>query len=374
MSRSSPAVTVATPDPVESAEEAGLVYVDCSRPGITRRQRGKGFVYVKANGKRLTDADELFRIKSLVIPPAWTDVWICPNWHGHIQATGRDARGRLQYRYHEKWRQVRDESKYGRMIAFAKALPKIRSRVRRDLRKKALPREKVLAAVVKLLETTLIRVGNAEYAKDNRSFGLTTIHNHHAKVRGSKVHFEFRGKSGVEHAIEIEDPRLAKIVRACQDLPEQELFEYIDDDDGSRHDVTSTDVNAYLKEITGQEFTAKDFRTWFGTVLAAIALQEFDRFDSQAQAKRNVVAAIESVAKKLGNTKAVCRKCYIHPAVIDTYMEGQLVKSLKQRVEQKLRRSMHALPPEEAAVLALLEKRLAKDVQPRRRSRRWQSS
>ncbi|HSV15610.1 MAG TPA: hypothetical protein VLI90_15220, partial [Tepidisphaeraceae bacterium] len=350
----------ATSDPVESARDAGLVYVNRDGPGITRKRRGKSFEYFDADGKRITDPDELFRIRSLVVPPAWTYVWICPNWRGHIQAVGTDARGRTQYRYHPKWREVRDESKYERMIEFAKVLPKIRARVRRDLRKPGLSREKVLATVVKLLETTLIRVGNGEYAKNNKSYGLTTIRNKHVEVHGSKIHFEFRGKSGVEHAIDIDDPRLAKVVRACQDLPEQELFEYIDEADGSRHDITSSDVNAYLKQITGQDFTAKDFRTWAGTVLAAMALQEFERFDSQAQAKRNVVAAIESVAKKLGNTKAVCRKCYIHPAVIDTYMEGELARSLKRRVEQKLKRSLGALAPEEAAVLALLQQRLAK--------------
>ena len=352
-------VQSATPDPAASAQDAGLVYVDRDRPGITRRRHGKGFEYLGPNGKHITDGDELFRIRSLVIPPAWTDVWICPNWRGHIQAVGKDARGRTQYRYHEKWRQVRDESKYGRMLSFARALPKIRSRVRRDLRRPGLSREKVLATVVRLLETTLIRVGNDEYAKQNKSYGLTTIHNKHVDVRGSKIHFEFRGKSGVAHTIDIEDERLAKVIRKCQDLPEQELFEYVDDADGSRHDITSSDVNAYLKEITGQDFTAKDFRTWAGTVLAAMALREFERFDSQAQAKRNVVAAIESVAAKLGNTKAVCRKCYIHPAIIDAYMEGELARALKRRVEQRLKRSLHQLRPEEAAVLTLLKGRLA---------------
>jgi DNA topoisomerase-1 len=369
MSRASELTTAAAaPDPVESAQEAGLVYVDCNRPGITRKRRGGGFEYLGRDGKRITDADELFRIRSLVIPPAWTDVWICTSWRGHIQATGKDARGRTQYRYHPKWRTVRDESKYERMIAFGKALPKIRRRIRRDLRLPRLPREKVLAAVVKLLETTLIRVGNDEYAKENKSYGLTTIRNHHVQVRGSKMHFEFRGKSGVEHAISIEDPHLAKIVRACQELPEQELFKYVNDEDGSRVDITSSDVNEYLKEITGgQDFTAKDFRTWAGTVLAAMALREFEKFDSQAQAKRNVVAAIAVVAKKLGNTKAVCRKCYIHPAVIDTYMQGGLEQELNRRIGQKLRRSLRSLPPEEAAVLALLEARLARESQPKRK-------
>ncbi len=360
MAKKNAASSTATPNPIESAQEAGLIYVSIERPGIHRRKVGSTFQYFDSNGKQIKSDGELARIKSLAIPPAWTDVWICSSPRGHIQAGGKDARGRTQYRYHPKWRQVRDESKYGRMIAFGKALPKIRAHVRRDLRKPGLSREKVLATIVRLLESTLIRVGNEEYARSNKSFGLTTIQNKHVDVHGSKIHFEFRGKSGVKHAIDIEDKRLAQIVRKCQDLPEQELFEYIDQD-GSHHDITSSDVNAYLQGITGQDFTAKDFRTWAGTVLAAMALQEFERFDSQTQAKRNVVAAIESVAKKLGNTKAVCRKCYIHPMVIDTYMEGGLAKALKNRIEQKLKRSLHQLKPEEAAVMTLLQHRLSHD-------------
>lgn len=349
------------PKAIHSAQMAGLRYVSDTTPGIRRVKSGSGFRYLMARGKNVSDAATLARIKSLVIPPAWRDVWICPQENGHLQAVGVDARGRKQYKYHPRWREVRDEAKYGRMTAFADALPKIRRRVKRDLKLPGLPRNKVLAAIVRLLETTFIRVGNSEYARTNNSYGLTTIHNKHVKVRGSKIHFEFRGKSGKEHEIDLEDARLAKIVRRCQELPEQELFEYIDSD-GVRHDITSTDVNEYLHEISGSDFTAKDFRTWAGTVLAALALQEFEAFDSQAQAKRNIVAAVESVAKKLGNTKAVCRKCYIHPAVIESYLDGTMARSLKRRTEQKLSHSLHRLRPEEATVLALLQERLKREA------------
>jgi DNA topoisomerase-1 len=348
------------PDPVESAHDAGLVYVSHHRPGITRKKSGAGFVFIDPSGKRLRNHEDVARIKSLAIPPAWTDVWICPSPRGHIQAVGKDARGRTQYRYHPRWREVRDQTKYERVIAFGKALPRIRSHVRRDLRGASLSRQNVLAAVVRLLETTLIRVGNEEYAKSNKSFGLTTIRHKHVHIEGSHIHFEFRGKSGVEHAIDIQDKRLAKIVLACQDLPQQELFAFVDAG-GQTHDITSSDVNEYLKQITGSDFTAKDFRTWAGTTLAAMALQEFETFDSQAQAKRNVVAAIESVAKRLGNTSAVCRKCYVHPAVIDLYMEGTLAQMLQQQVEQTLSGSLRRLRPEEAAILVLLQQRLGRE-------------
>ncbi len=361
------------PDPVESAKAAGLRYViDDNALGIHRRRAGKGFLYTNGDNKPIRDPETLSRIRSLVIPPAWTDVWICPSPNGHIQAIGRDARGRKQYRYHPRWREVRDQTKYEKMLAFAKVLPKLRRRVSRDLRKKGLPREKVLAAVVRLLETTLIRVGNEEYAKDNKHYGLTTIHNNHVDVRGAKIHFEFKGKSGVDHDIDLEEPRLAKIVRQCQDLPGQELFCY-QDEAGQTHDITSDDVNTYLREIAGEEFTAKDFRTWAGTVLAAKALQEFEEFDSQAAAKKNVVRAIESVAQRLGNTKAVCRKCYVHPAILDAYMDGTLLKTLKQRAEAQLQRLGH-LSGEEAAVLAFLEKRLDADIGQRQSARRKKSS
>jgi DNA topoisomerase-1 len=335
--------------------------VDDTKPGIRRQRSGKGFIYIHPSGKKLEDHDEYLRILSLAIPPAWTEVWICPDPQGHIQATGRDARGRKQYRYHPRWREVRDGNKYEKMIAFAQALPGIRRRVARDLAKPGLPREKVVAAVVRLLETTLIRVGNDEYAKRNDSFGLTTMRDKHVEVNGSCIGFEFNGKSGVKHDIDLEDQRLARIVKACQELPGFELFQYVDDD-GKVCDIGSADVNEYLREIARQDFTAKDFRTWAGTVLAAMALREFESFSSQRQANKNIVAAVESVAKKLGNTKAVCRKCYIHPAILDSYLEGSLVKTLKTRVERKLSRSLHNLRPEEAAVLALLQARLAREA------------
>jgi DNA topoisomerase-1 len=346
-------------DNVRAAREAGLVYVSDESPGITRKKRGaKDFVYLDPRGKQVKDRETLDRIRMLAIPPAYRDVWICPNPRGHIQAVGRDDRGRKQYRYHEKWREVRDENKYGRMIDFAKALPLIRRTVAKHLKLKGLPRDKVLAAVVKVMEVTLIRVGNDEYAKNNKSYGLTTLQDRHAKfARGGRVKLEFRGKSGVEHEFEIEDSRLARIAKQCQDLPGQELFQYLDEN-GVAHDIGSGDVNDYLRQITGKDFTAKDFRTWAGTVLAATALQEIEKFDSAAQAKRNVVRAVESVAAKLGNTKAVCRKCYIHPEILNAYMEGSLVDHLAQRAAN-MARSLSKLRPEEAAVLTLLRSRLA---------------
>jgi len=288
-------------------------------------------------------------------------VWICPDPRGHIQATGRDARGRKQYRYHPQWRECRDENKYDRMMAFADALPKIRQRTTADLARQGLPREKVLATVVQLLEKSLIRVGNDEYAKNNKSYGLTTMRNKHVEVKGSTVKFTFKGKSGVKHSVGVEDKRLARVVKACQELPGQELFEYFDDD-GTRCDVGSGDVNAYLKEITGQDFTAKDFRTWAGTVLACTALQEFEKFDSQSQAKKNVVQAIEAVAGVLGNTRAVCRKSYIHPAILDSYMDGSMLETLSRRARQALRRKGGKLRADEYAALAILEQRLARDA------------
>jgi DNA topoisomerase-1 len=351
--------------PVKSAKEAGLRYISDTTPGIERRNAGSGFTYVRRGGKPLRDEETLTRIKSLVIPPAWTNVWICPDPRGHIQAVGRDQRGRKQYRYHPKFREVRDETKYEKMIAFVRALPKIRRHVAKDLAKPGLPREKVLAAVVRLLETTLIRVGNDEYAKSNKSYGLTTLRDQHAKIAGGTVKFAFRGKSGVRHDVEMDDPRLAKIVRKCQDLPGEELLQYLDDE-GKVCDIGSGDVNDYLHEITGQDFTAKDFRTWAGTVLAALALQEFQQVDSQAQAKKNIVAAIEQVAMKLGNTRAVCRKCYIHPAVIDSYLDGSLLKHLTGEVT-KMMKPLRNLRPEEAAVLVLLQKRLANEQKAQRR-------
>ncbi|HEV3485415.1 MAG TPA: hypothetical protein VG106_08410 [Vicinamibacterales bacterium] len=354
-----PSRSVPNSDAIASAKEAGLRYVSDTRPGIRRRMGPLGFTYTGVDGRVIRRKAEIARINTLAVPPAWKDVWICPDPRGHIQATGRDAKGRKQYRYHAGWRVSRDDNKYGRMIAFAAALPKIRRRTNADLAKPGLPREKVLAAVVQLLEKSLIRVGNDEYAKNNKSFGLTTLRNHHAKVRGSTVQFTFKGKSGVKHAVDLADRRLARVVKACQDLPGQELFEYFDES-GDRCDVGSAEVNAYLKEITGEDFTAKDFRTWAGTVLAAAALRELEAADSESRAKKNVVQAIEAVAGVLGNTKAVCRKSYIHPAIIDAYVDGTMAATLRKRVEKVKRRST-GLRPDELAVLNLLQARLAKE-------------
>jgi DNA topoisomerase-1 len=338
-----------------------LRYVTNDMAGFCRKRSGKGFVYLDTRGRVIRDHEALKRIKSLAVPPAWTDVWICPLANGHLQATGRDARGRKQHRYHPKWREVRDETKYTRMMAFARGLPKLRQRVTKDLKLPGLPRNKVLATVVKLLEVSLIRVGNEEYANHNRSYGLTTMLNRHAKISGSKVQFRFRGKGGKNHTIDVENPRLAKIVKNCQDLPGQELFQYIDDD-GKRQDVKSEDVNEYLREILGGDFTAKDFRTWSGTVLAAMALSELRKFDSKAQAKKNIVNAIEKVAERLGNTPAICRKCYIHPAVIDSYIDGTTLDTVRRRAEHELRTSVSRLRPEEASVLTLLQQRAAAEA------------
>ena len=352
--------TVPFMDAVASARSAGLVYTSDDRPGIRRVGKGKHVRYVDPANKPVRDADTLARIRSLVIPPAWTDVWICANPRGHLQATGRDARGRKQYRYHPKWRKVRDDTKYGRMIAFGQALPVIRRRTDADLRRPGLPREKVLAAVVQLLEKTFIRVGNDEYARENHSFGLTTMRDGHVRVAGSKVRFIFRGKSGVEHELALDHRRLAKIVKQCRDLPGQELFQYRDQD-GKVVDIGSADVNAYLQQITGKDFTSKDFRTWAGTVLAAQLLRDFQDVDSDARAKKNVVAAIEQVAKRLGNTRAVCRKCYVHPAVIDAYMDGSMIKTIAQRA-QRTAKAVGRMTAAEAAVLGLLQRRMSKSI------------
>jgi DNA topoisomerase I len=364
----SPKKSASEPDPGSktgperaASKRAGLQYVNDSAGGIHRQKRGRSFAYVSAKQKSVRDRKTLARIRSLVIPPAWKDVWICPNPNGHLQATGRDARGRKQYRYHPRWREVRDQHKYANLIDFARALPQIRRRVAADLRRRGLPREKVLAAIVKLLETTLVRVGNEEYAKANASFGLTTMRDRHADAGRASVHIEFNGKSGVHHELDVQNPQIAKIVEQCQDLPGQQLFQYIDDD-GVVHDVGSTDVNDYLREISGRDFTAKDFRTWAGTALAAQALQEFEDFDTKAAAKRNITKAIERVAERLGNTKAVCRECYIHPAVIDAYMDRSLVASFKVRAEAELKTKLSRLPPEEAAVLALLQQRMERQM------------
>ena len=343
--------------PIEAARQAHLRYVSDSTPGIRRRRAGASSTYVAPDGATVRDPATIARIRSLAIPPAWTDVWICPQSNGHIQATGRDQRGRKQYRYHPRWREVRDESKYGRMIAFAHVLPRIRERVDADLRRPGLPRQKVLAAVVRLLETTAIRVGNEEYARTNKSFGLTTMRDRHVAIEGSSMEFTFVGKSGKQHQIYLRDRRLASVVKRCRDIPGYELFQYIDDD-GERQTIDAADVNAYLREASGEDFTAKDFRTWSGTVLAALALQEVREFDSEAQAKRNVVAAIETVARQLGNTAAVCRKCYVHPEVLNAYLDGDMLEELEERAEE-LADDPSGLDPSEAAVLGLLRRRLA---------------
>lgn len=346
-----------TKDSTSAARAAGLRYVHDGRAGIHREAVKDGFRYLDAHGAPVEDETTLARIKGLVIPPAWQDVWICAQANGHLQATGRDARGRKQYRYHPKWRTARDEVKYERMLKFGDALPAIRHEVDRALKLPGLPREKVLATIVYLLEATMMRVGNEEYARTNKSFGLTTLRNRHVKVDGSEVQFSFRGKSGVYHKVKVHDRRLAGIVKRTRDLPGQELFQYIDED-GETHSVDSSDVNDYLRNITGEEYTAKDFRTWSGTVLAALALQEFEKFDSETQAKKNIVRAIESVAEKLGNTPTICRKCYVHPAVLDAYLEGAPLDVMRERTEETLAEDLHALQPEEAAVLAMLQQRL----------------
>jgi DNA topoisomerase-1 len=342
---------------IESARAAGLRYVHDDRPGIRRVPRGKAFRYLDPDGRPVRDAETLARIRALVIPPAWTDVWICLHANGHLQATGRDARGRKQYRYHARWRAVRDETKYHRIIDFGRALPILRARIDADLTLPGLRRAKVLAAVVRLLETTLIRIGNEEYARTNHSFGLTTLLDKHVQISGSTAHFTFRGKSGVHHDIDVHDRRLVRIIRRCHDLPGHELFQFVDEE-GATHLIDSTAVNAYLHEIAGHEFTAKDFRTWAGTVLAAEALRSYEACEAEAQRKRNVVAAVEATARRLGNTIAVCRKCYIHPAVVEAYLDGSLAEAFRRRAGKKDGAASSGLRDEEAAVLAFLQKRL----------------
>ncbi len=327
-------------------------YVTDRTRGIRRVGRPKRFHYIGADGRPLRNTADLARIKALAIAPAWKDVWICADARGHLQATGRDARGRKQYRYHAEWRVVRDEVKYGRLLAFAEALPRIRKRNAADLRKSGLPREKVLAAIVQLLEKTLIRVGNEEYARDNGSVGMTTMRDRHVQVRGSTLRFEFRGKSRIEHAIDLRDARLARIVKACRDLPGYDLFQYVGPD-GRRQAIGSADVNAYLRDIAGDDFTAKDFRTWAGTVMAAKELVSTGGFQSKTEAARKIGGAIESVARRLGNTKAICRKCYVHPAILDAYMNGEVIRPAARRGS-----APHALSPEELAVVDVLERYL----------------
>jgi len=343
-------------DPVQSSRVARLRYVSDDKPGIGRKRRGKSFRYFDVDGKPIKDKAVLGRIKSLAIPPAWTDVWICPLANGHLQATGRDARGRKQSRYHPRWREVRDETKYERMRLFGEALPRIRQRVEQDIRLPGLPREKVLATIVRLLETTFERVGNEEYARENHSYGLTTLRDKHVEVAGATVHLHFKGKSGKMHSIDVHDRQLARIVKKCQDLPGYELFQYVDED-GKPRSVDSADVNEYLQTITDEPFTAKDFRTWAGTVLACAMLREFEACDTQSQAKKNVVQAIASVSERLGNTPAVCRKCYVHPAVIETYMSGAMAEAFEREVKEQIERGPHELRNEELDLLRLLDGR-----------------
>jgi DNA topoisomerase I len=346
---------------MDAAEGAGLRYVSVDRPGYTRKSKDDDFEWLDTEGKVIRDEQRLLRLKRLAIPPAWTEVWVSPSANGHIQATGRDARGRKQYVYHERWREVRDENKYDRIISFGKALPRIRKRVAQDLKLPGLPREKVLATVVQLLESTFIRIGNEEYARENKSFGLTTMKDRHVEVKGAKLRFRFRGKSGREHEIDVTDRRTAKIISKLQDLPGQDLFQYVDDG-GEIHDITSQDVNEYLRAITGEDFSAKDFRTWAGTVLTAIALKAQEKFETQKQAKSNINTAIRAVAKILGNTPAICRKCYVHPAVLENYVDQKSIDGLKAMTEEALEQEDVDLRSSEAAVLKFLESRMAKKV------------
>jgi DNA topoisomerase-1 len=353
-------------DPRDAAETAGLRYVSDEEPGIRRKKAGKGFAYLGPDGKKVADEATLARIRSLAIPPAYTDVWICPRADGHIQATGRDAKGRKQYRYHPAFREIRESTKFEHMIEFAHALPAIRKTIDDHMGLRGLPREKVLATVVHLLENTLIRVGNSDYAKQNKSYGLTTLRDPHVKVDGAELRFQFKGKSGKTWRLSVKDRRIARIVKACQDLPGQDLFQYLDEQ-GQQQSVTSADVNAYLKEITGRDITAKDFRTWAGTVLAALALAEFEEFDSEANAKKNIRQAIEHVSSRLGNTPTICRKCYVHPEVFTCYLEGSLMLEVKEEVEAELRDNLAGLKPEEAAVLSLLQERLSEEIEAAKR-------
>jgi DNA topoisomerase-1 len=378
-----------THDPELAASEAGLRYVHDHHGGFTRKKRGKVFHFFDPAGKRITDTKVVARIQSLGIPPAWVKVWICPLANGHLQATGQDVRGRKQYRYHPRWREVRDESKFDRMLAFARALPRVRAATDHDLRRPGLPKEKVVATVVRLLETTLIRVGNEEYARENESYGLTTMRDEHVDVKGSRIRFHFRGKSGKEHEIEVHDRRLATIVSRCEEIPGHELFHYVDPETGVKHLIESSDVNAYLHQAAGADFTAKDFRTWAGTVLAARALEEKalllaaaeeegakllkrsaakagSKFPARGPLKKHVVDAVKLVAGRLGNTPTVARKSYIHPIVIEAFLAGMLHRthdsagSSSKKAGAKIQRELRDLPESEAHVLMLLEAQIAR--------------
>lgn len=343
-------------DSEDFAKAAGLIYVTDAQPGIVRKRSGKGFRFIDPQGKPLRDEKTLARIKSLVIPPAWTDVWITTRPNGHLQATGRDAKGRKQSRYHLRWREIRDETKYERMRGFAEALPHLRETVDQDLRRPGLPYKKVLATIVSLMETTLIRVGNEEYARKNKSFGLTTMRTRHVEIEGSQIRFEFVGKSRIHHTVDLKDRRLASIIRRCVDLPGYELFQYVDHE-GNRHSVDSSDVNKYLQEITGENYTAKDFRTWAGTVLAHQSLLELPQFNSVTEAKKNVAEAIKHVAARLGNTPSICRKCYVHPAVLEAYIGGMSPQEAREKIDEELADHSFTLHQEEQALVDLLAQR-----------------
>jgi DNA topoisomerase-1 len=345
-------------DPKESAAVAGLRYVTCTSPGFRRQKAGRGFAYFDHHGALIRDPQVLRRIRSLVLPPAWKDVWICSFANGHLQATGIDARGRRQYRYHPNYRHVRNLTKFGRLFDFASALPCIRERVNKDIAQAGLPREKVVATVVRLLETTFIRVGNEEYARENSSFGLTTLRDRHVSFEGSTLRFRFRGKSGQMHDVTLQDRRLARIVRDCRDLPGYELFQYVDDF-GEVHSVDSADVNGYLKEITSGDFSAKDFRTWAGTIQAALCLAELGPCSGETEGKRKIVEAVKRTAGRLGNRPATCRNYYIHPAVLDAYTSGVLTKFVQASEGGTHDRADAALYPEEETVIALLRKMLS---------------
>ena len=342
----------------KAASQAGLRYVTDGVRGITRQRVGSGWSYFLPNGKRIVDGEIRKRLNSLAIPPAWTDVWICPDPHGHIQATARDARGRKQYRYHQSYREARDQSKFRRMLEFSEVLPALREGIERDLRAPDLSRRQLLATVVRLLDRTLIRVGNDEYVRENRSYGLTTLRRRHVTVDGTMLRFSFRGKSGVEHTIAVADPRLAKIVQRCRDLPGEELFRYVDSG-GKRQLVSSDDVNAYLRELTDRDITAKDFRTWGGTMLAAVELRRLGPAASRREADRNIIGAIDAVAERLGNTRAVCRKYYVHPALLQAYLLGHTVPN-PPALTRKARRKQAggALRRDEVLVLQFLQERV----------------
>ncbi|MEO8376523.1 MAG: DNA topoisomerase IB [Candidatus Sumerlaeota bacterium] len=341
--------------PRQTARRARLRYVTDSKPGFKRLSQAGHFVYVDTDGTPIADEAEITRINKLRIPPAWEDVWICPFENGHLQATGRDARGRKQYRYHAKFREARDDTKFHRLVEFGKKLPHIRAAIQKDLAAKGLPKRKVLAIVVTLLETTLIRVGNEEYARQNHSFGLTTLRKNHVEISGARVEFKFRAKSGKNWDVKLTELRLARLIHKCQGLPGRHLFEFLSDD-GTPHPVDSADVNEYLQEVTGEDYTAKDFRTWAGTCLALEALQEIESAPSETEAKKNLVHVVEVVAKRLGNTVAVCRKAYIHPALLQGYQSGKLHKHLKSAAKADILPQLKQLRDEERTLLQLLEK------------------